>query len=1362
MHCFSLRHGILESLESRIAPATVTAHWTGGSGDWTDPTHWDIGVVPDNVLGTDYNVVLDAGGTPTITLTSSITVHSLVAHNALLVDGGTLTLDGGVSTSDATFALRRGSFAVTGGAATFTATGPTEIDMSSLYAVAGGKLTLANATSFDSGADGYSSSVVFRAEGAGSVLDLHGLTSITNGRDFADHLSIQAATGGKVDLSHVTTLLDPNQGNQDGRSIDVSSEGVSSVVDLTALTSFQDLNNQTISHLSPTDHGVITAPMLASVRGVAVAVGSTGGLTTSALVTALDSTLTLTGGSFAFPALKTAIGTSLSLNSPDTLGLGELLDLTRGALSLSGGATASVPKLSTISSASFYVSGGVTLALPMVTGYAPGSDGVVTGAVFHAEGLGTLLDLHTLTSLSNGTDFADHVSIEASAGGQIDLSNVSNLVDPAAGNQDGRGIDVTADGAGSVVYLFSVVNFHDLGNQTLSHLTATNGGVLATGALRSLRGVSVTMSGGGTIDTSGVMTVQDSAFAFNGLSVAFPALKSAIGSSFSLTGPGSLNLGELLDLTRGSLTLTGGATANVAKLAAINSASFSISGGTKLALPAATTYAPGGDAISEYAVFHAEGVGTVLDLHTLTSITNGTDFADHLVVEALAGAKIDLSRVTSLLDPNVGNQEGRGIDVTAEGVGSAVNFAALTSFADFSNQTVSHLTPSNGGVITAPALTSLRGVVVTQNANGGLSFAKLQNASASAFTLSNGTFAFPVLKTAVDTAFALSGGGQLNLGSLIDLTRGSLSLTGGATANVAKLADIDSASIFVSGGVKLSLPALRSYAPGTDGIAIQNTLRAEGAGTVLDLHSLTSITDGTDFADFLSIEAITGGKVDLSHLTTLTESDVGNQNNRAISVTAQGVNSLVDLTALTSFQDFSGQTASSLRLIDSGLINAPKLISIQNVSLSGYSNTFTVDSAHAVTFLDSHGTKVSVAMTGQGTATFHRTFDATLRGDLMDLDLVDTTPGTALKITTSGTAHTALPQLEVHSSIGTISMPGVDVTGHLTVNGTTATLVMGNLLGGADVTLSGQLLAGGTSVTVGTVAGTSDLTSASPLTTLQASTWLAGNISAPSIASLKVVGVAATLVPGDIGANVTVGGSLIIQPLPSVAISGSIVSGTWTVTGDVGTITAANTAAAWTATVSGTVQKLAVTRDASLHVSATSIGTLSIGGNLTQSAITLSQAPVVSTPALKALGSFTVGGTVHATVLKSAGHLGLVTVGAIRNSSILAGITPGSTGLPDAANDFAMSATIDGFTVKGIAGAPFSFIDTIVAAKQLGTVVVRDVATDNAGVTFGLAANKIASFTSYQGTNVTKKLTNLTPASNPSSYQVGDFVVRAV
>jgi hypothetical protein len=55
--------------------ASVTAHWIGGSGNWSDPSNWDIGVVPNNSGGTTYAAIVDRpADNPTVVIDQAVTI----------------------------------------------------------------------------------------------------------------------------------------------------------------------------------------------------------------------------------------------------------------------------------------------------------------------------------------------------------------------------------------------------------------------------------------------------------------------------------------------------------------------------------------------------------------------------------------------------------------------------------------------------------------------------------------------------------------------------------------------------------------------------------------------------------------------------------------------------------------------------------------------------------------------------------------------------------------------------------------------------------------------------------------------------------------------------------------------------------------------------------------------------------------------------------------------------------------------------------------------------------------------------------------------------------------------------------------
>ncbi len=77
---------LLEQFEQRVL---LASQWLGGSGDWTDASHWSTGRLP----GSNDDVVIDDGAT--VAFNTSAEVHSLVvgSTSGLNLAGGGLTLD---------------------------------------------------------------------------------------------------------------------------------------------------------------------------------------------------------------------------------------------------------------------------------------------------------------------------------------------------------------------------------------------------------------------------------------------------------------------------------------------------------------------------------------------------------------------------------------------------------------------------------------------------------------------------------------------------------------------------------------------------------------------------------------------------------------------------------------------------------------------------------------------------------------------------------------------------------------------------------------------------------------------------------------------------------------------------------------------------------------------------------------------------------------------------------------------------------------------------------------------------------------------------------------------------------------------
>ena len=108
------------------------------------------------------------------------------------------------------------------------------------------------------------------------------------------------------------------------------------------------------------------------------------------------------------------------------------------------------------------------------------------------------------------------------------------------------------------------------------------------------------------------------------------------------------------------------------------------------------------------------------------------------------------------------------------------------------------------------------------------------------------------------------------------------------------------------GGAVLSLPSLTSYSEDSGLADIVRTLEAVGTGSVLDLPSLVTLSGTSTNEAYVRIEASAGGQINMSSVTTIETLDsVYGFLERGIVVSADGADSVVDLSTLTDFLDDS-------------------------------------------------------------------------------------------------------------------------------------------------------------------------------------------------------------------------------------------------------------------------------------------------------------------------------------------------------------------------------------------------------------------------------------------------------------------------
>jgi RHS repeat-associated protein len=447
-----------------------------------------------------------------------------------------------------------------------------------------------------------------------------------------------------------------------------------------------------------------------------------------------------------------------------------------------------------------------------------------------------------------------------------------------------------------------------------------------------------------------------------------------------ITGSGAGLTVSALSVISGSFFVTNGASLTASGSQAIltangntsvNGGSLYALGGGRLNLPALTSYA-----LTERGVrtLQADGAGSVLDLShvgTLTGITldGGFRSLDAIEVRATNGGVVDLSGATQIVDPAQGDGVGRRYVISATGAGSRVKLPLLTalldrngSFIDASDlgQGVSVVEVSGGGTVDVPLLASL-------------SFTNLVLADASSV--------LPVTQFTSITNGSITASGAGNdrtFDALTDVTGTSIT-SGGVTVALPALTEAHSTSFHALGGGRLNLPALTSYALTERGV---RTLQADGAGSVLDLSHVGTLTGITLDGGFRSLDAIevratNGGVVDLSGATQIVDPAQGDGVGRRYVISATGAGSRVKLPLLTalldrngSFIDASdlGQGVSVVEVSGGGTVDVPLLASLSftNLVLADASSVLPVTQFTSIT-------NGSITASGAGN---DRTFDA--------------------------------------------------------------------------------------------------------------------------------------------------------------------------------------------------------------------------------------------------------------------------------------------------------------------------------------------------------------------------------------------------
>ncbi len=157
-----------------------------------------------------------------------------------------------------------------------------------------------------------------------------------------------------------------------------------------------------------------------------------------------------------------------------------------------------------------------------------------------------------------------------------------------------------------------------------------------------------------------------------------------------------------------------------------------------------------------------------------------------------------------------------------------------------------------GGTLQTPALTTLDGVYINEDTANAINTSQISS-------LKDGQ---------IDFVGAIT----YDLGNVTDLTNTTVNVAGaGRVIAFPKAATIDGAGFFVSGGAHLALPLATSYNHASTTNNQVRHFQAVGAGSLLDLSAVASITNGTNYGSQLQIDAAGGAVVDLSGVTQIAD-----------------------------------------------------------------------------------------------------------------------------------------------------------------------------------------------------------------------------------------------------------------------------------------------------------------------------------------------------------------------------------------------------------------------------------------------------------------------------------------------------------
>ena len=299
---------------------------------------------------------------------------------------------------------------------------------------------------------------------------------------------------------------------------------------------------------------------------------------------------------------------------------------------------------------------------------------------------------------------------------------------------------------------------------------------------------------------------------------------------------------------------------------------------------------------------------------------------------------------------------------------------------------------------------------------------------------------------------------------------------------------------------------------------------------------------------------------------------------------------------------------------------------------------------------DCNGNTVTFTLTGGGEG------DVVNDCNFNNIILSGTTEKSVLSITTVGGARTSIGNIDANGPINSIIGRNVDLNGDITIDGSAAMIVMGDVPGDSNITIGSPASPKTTCALRFGEVNNVTLTSGTPIKELRATEWRSGSVNAPWISSLATDGNATGGIAGDFDANMTLSGegSPKDMVLNKTNIAGGLGGTTWDINGNCGTIEIAESNADFNADIAGNVGTLKAVGNKKMNIPPVLSGIWSFKSVKTIGAAEISECNITATQEanMPAIGKMTVTGWISNCDIETTGDVSSITSGGIRNSLI--------------------------------------------------------------------------------------------------------------